>query len=301
NERLADKYNLIYLSTSKKLVTQQQEKGILNENTHVALFGGINYEWNSNQQQRLQQNAISDIVASGAGFVPFEKQRNETFDSLPGSRAEVRAIDELCHLHKIKNDLFTDDLATEAQFKSLSGKIAPSILHVASHGFFIPDTNGKSGKDLYRNSKIPGYIYAKDPLLRSGLALAGVRRAWFGGDIPEGMENGILQAKEVSNMDLRNTKLVVLSACETGLGDVKGSEGVFGLQRSFKMAGADYLLMSLWKVPDEATQKLMTMFYENLFSGQPIREAFKNAQTRLRHLNIEYESPYYWGAWVLME
>lgn len=115
------------------------------------------------------------------------------------------------------------------------------------------------------------------------------------------MENGILQAKEVSNMDLRNTKLVVLLACETGLGDVKGSEGVFGLQRSFKMAGVDYLLMSLWQVPDEATQNLMTMFYENLFNGRPIRETFSDAQERLRKLKPEYDDPYYWAAWALME
>ncbi len=99
-----------------------------------------------------------------------------------------------------------------------------------------------------------------NPLMRSGLILSGANLAWKGEDIPEGVDDGILTAYEVSGMDLFNTQLVVLSACETGLGDIKGSEGVYGLQRSFKMAGVDFLIMSLWQVPDKETSEFMTMF-----------------------------------------
>jgi CHAT domain-containing protein len=302
NERLTDRYNLSCLSSSKKLVTNKQEEQLFTNNRNtIALFGGINYEWNSNQPQRLQKTAGGELLALRGTWLPEDKTRNETFSYLPGTLEEVKSIDKQCQKHQVKDNLYTADLATEAQFKSLSGINSPAIIHLSTHGFFFSDTTNESRKNHMMNSNEQSYRYSKDPLLRSGLALAGANRAWSGEEIPEGMENGILQAKEVSNMDLRNTKLVVLSACETGLGDIKGSEGVFGLQRSFKMAGVDYLLMSLWQVPDEATQKLMTMFYENLFNGQQIREAFKNAQIELRHLKKEYEDPFYWAAWVLVE
>ena len=115
--------------------------------------------------------------------------------------------------------------------------------------------------------------------------------------MPLNMEDGILTAKEISNLNLSNTKLVVLSACETGLGDVKGSEGVYGLQRAFKMAGVDYIIMSLWKVPDKETTEMMELFYNEMLDGLLISEAFRNAQNQMK----QKYSPYYWAAFVLVE
>ncbi len=136
-----------------------------------------------------------------------------------------------------------------------------------------------------------------DPLIRSGLAMAGANNAWKGKPV-RGVEDGILTAYEVSNMYLPNTKLAVLSACETGLGDIQGSEGVYGLQRAFKMAGVQNLIMSLWKVPDLESSEFMQEFYQNLFAKQTINEAFYHAQNWMK--NKYRNEPYKWAAWILV-
>ena len=136
-----------------------------------------------------------------------------------------------------------------------------------------------------------------DPLLRSGLILSGGNSAWLGKEVPEGIEDGVLTALEISTMNLSGTDMVVMSACETGLGDIT-SDGVFGLQRAFKMAGVQTLVMSLWKVDDNATSLMMQTFYEHLLSGMSKREAFSLAQTAVR---AKYLDPYYWAGFVMLD
>ena len=139
---------------------------------------------------------------------------------------------------------------------------------------------------------------SEQPLIRSGLILAGGNFAWkHGRTLQTGEEDGILTAYEISQMDLSTTELAVLSACETGLGELRGYEGVYGLQRAFKLAGARYLLMSLWQVPDFQTQELMTTFYNYWLKGKTIEQAFARAQADMR----KKYSPYYWAAFVLVE
>jgi CHAT domain-containing protein len=133
----------------------------------------------------------------------------------------------------------------------------------------------------------------------SGLLLSGCNNAWKGKPVA-GVENGILFADDVARMDLVGAQLVVLSACETGLGEVNNSEGVFGLQRAFKLAGAETLIMSLWGVNDQATSELMKSFYEKWLSGKSKQEAFKDAQRELR-ARPEYSSPFYWAAFVMID
>ena len=128
-------------------------------------------------------------------------------------------------------------------------------------------------------------------MLRSGILLAGVS------DKTKGTEDGVLTAYEAALLDMSKTKLVVLSACETGLGDIKNGEGVYGLQRAFEAAGVQNILMSLWKVDDQATMELMRNFYTELLKSNDTATAFGNAQKLLRS---KYDHPYYWGAFKLM-
>jgi CHAT domain-containing protein len=164
-----------------------------------------------------------------------------------------------------------DATALEGQLKAACR--SPRILHLATHGFFLPDQQ----RDLNREGRGLGFDFGdssgaqgglgrllgpmmENPMLRSGLALAGANTWLKGRNLPEEAEDGLLTAEDVTGLDLLATELVVLSACETGLGRVHVGEGVFGLRRAFVLAGARTLVMSLWKVPDEPTRELMEDF-----------------------------------------
>jgi CHAT domain-containing protein len=172
---------------------------------------------------------------------------------------------------------------------------SPDILHIATHGFFFPDPEQNADNRLGEDNALR---WSDNPLLRSGLALASANAAWTGQSAPGRFEDGIATAYEISHINLSNTKLAVLSACQTGLGDIKGSEGVYGLQRAFKMAGVDYLLVSLWQVPDQETAEFMEAFYSAWLGGKTIHQAFAKAQKKMRK---KYRDVYKWGAWVLVE
>jgi CHAT domain-containing protein len=190
--------------------------------------------------------------------------------------------------------------ATEESFKQI-GQSGPSprILHVSTHGFFFPDPVNPQSAIQNPLSEEPVFKLSDHPMIRSGLILAGANHAWKAGRPLGNREDGILTAYEISQLDLRNTELVVLSACETGLGHIDGNEGVFGLQRAFKIAGAKTLVMSLWQVPDYQTQELMTVFYEKLLTGKLApRLALRAAQDEMRKRHYE---PYYWAGFVVVE
>ena len=135
------------------------------------------------------------------------------------------------------------------------------------------------------------------PLQRSGLLLAGGNKAWKGEAIPEGVEDGVLTAAEISSLDLSRCDVVVLSACETGLGEIT-DEGVFGLQRAFKNAGVNTIIMSLWEVDDQATSLMMQTFYSNLVKGKSKRDSFSAAQNEVRK---KYADPRYWAAFIMLD
>ncbi len=240
--------------------------------------------------------------------------KNNVWSYLPGTQSEVQQISNFLTKQKHSIDLYTSLDANEGNIKEKAQKA--NVLHFSTHGFFYPDpeqvraeikeeTLGEDiffrgdmdTSDLQRKSNYANWSFVinKNPLMRSGLVLAGANDVWQRNAMEEG-EDGILTAQEVSNLDLRNTKLVVLSACETGLGDIKGSEGVFGLQRAFKMAGAEYLIMSLWQVPDKETAEFMELFYKNLVKVKDIPKAFNLTQQVMRK---KYD-PYYWAAFVLI-
>ncbi len=213
---------------------------------------------------------------------------NQMLSLLPGTKKEVNLIDSL---FANASTSVTKYLSNDALEDSIKMVHSPKTLHIATHGFFLEsDDEHEGGKDSY----------VQNPLLRSGLILAGANSYIAEGVISDDIkhnEDGILTAFEAMNLDLSNTELVVLSACETGLGEVKNGEGVYGLQRAFQVAGADAIIMSMWTVDDDATQELMTIFYEEWLSGKTKQEAFIIAQKRLKD---KWKSPYYWGAFVMV-
>lgn len=210
---------------------------------------------------------------------------------LEGTKVEIQGIVPVMESLKIPTFVYTRGEATEERVKS-SRNIG--ILHIATHGFFIKKSNSEEPgtRDF---AGMSGQYLEGNPLLRSGLLLAGAEKTIKLQDDRKG-EDGILTAYEAMNLDLNHTALVVLSACETGLGDIENGEGVYGLQRAFSVAGARYVLMSLWKVNDAATQELMVAFYKNWLATGDIHEAFRQAQ---QELQLKYKEPHYWAAFVL--
>ncbi|MDO8368835.1 MAG: CHAT domain-containing protein [Saprospiraceae bacterium] len=188
--------------------------------------------------------------------------------------------------------------ASEDQFKQIGANApSPRILHLATHGFAYSDPKKDPPKGF--GDSEPTYKLLDDPMLRSGLVLAGANYYWKNKRPLANREDGVLVAYEVRDLNLRNTELAVLSACQTGLGDIVGSEGVYGLQRAFRIAGVKFLIVSLWEVPDEQTQELMRLFYQNwLEKKESLRDAFNNAQQRLQE---KEPNPYMWAGFVLIE
>jgi tetratricopeptide (TPR) repeat protein len=219
------------------------------------------------------------------------------FGRLPGTRAEGQAIADLLGF-----SLWLDDVALEGLLKAVCR--SPRILHLATHGFFLADIRPELGWESLKlgaaflsadGRSLRAEPLPEDPMLRSGLALAGANTWLRGGNPPEEAEDGLLTAEDVTGLDLLDTELVVLSACETGLGQVHVGEGVFGLRRAFVLAGARTLVMSMWKVPDEPTRELMEDFYGRLLAGQGRAEALRQAQLTMK---AKYPNPFYWGAFI---
>lgn len=230
-------------------------------------------------------------VAKTATLLGFPDYGGTAVSPLPGTKTEIDGIAAILKESGYQVSVLTQKSATESKLKSVD---APELLHIATHGYFLEDVE-KTGSTFGVDFEIAG----NNPLLRSGIMLADAAKTLEGISSPNlsSNDNGILTAYEAMNMNLEGTQLIVLSACETGLGDVKAGEGVYGLQRAFLVAGADALIMSLWKVDDAATQQLMKNFYVNWIKLRNKQKAFKQAQIQLM---AKYKEPFYWGAFVMM-
>jgi len=209
-----------------------------------------------------------------------------SFAPLLDSEEEARAIKALLP----RAQLLTGSQATKTALKRAQ---APRILHIATHGFFlsdvqntVPDTRGQSN-----SNSPPATVKLENPLLRSGLALAGANQ-WKGKS-----DNGLFTALEAAGLNLWGTKLVVLSACETGLGEVKNGEGVYGLRRALVLAGAETQMISLWKVRDDVTRELMTEYYRRILQGEGRGEALRAVQLEMLKKKGR-ERPYYWASFI---
>jgi CHAT domain-containing protein len=247
-------------------------KSSVNNDKSAFLIGRPSFEFTSKEISSAL--VPSGSLPNGTRSLASEELvsfKDQNFSDLPGTADEVSII-ALVLKKQDKNVIsYLGQDALEENIKALKN---PEILHIATHGFFVDDTSS-----------------VVSPMIRSGLILAGVRnRGSKGGD------DGILTAYEATNLDLAGTDLVALSACQTGLGEVRNGEGVYGLQRSMIVAGAKNLLMSLWKVDDEATAKLMETFYAMRAEKDNVA-AFRDAQIKLREI---YPEPFYWGAFIML-
>ena len=211
---------------------------------------------------------------------------------LPGTAQEIAALEALFTKAHWPRRAYTEAAATE---EAVGQVRRPRVLHLATHGFFVPETRAGMAEPSQALSAAQAAA-ASDPMLRSSLLLAGVSN-FRDATVKPATEDGILTAYEASLLDLQGTELVVLSACETGLGQVQAGEGVYGLQRGFAVAGARTIMMSLWKVDDAVTHELMTAFYRFWLAGSSKRAALLAAQQQIRR---KHPDPYYWGAFVLV-
>jgi len=270
-------YNQISLNTLKK----PDGDYILNR-YDLVLIG--------NAKDVLALKTQKPSAAKKSAFVlGFPDYGGDAVAPLPGTKVEIDNITRILKTGGYQVTPFLQKTATEASLKAMKG---PTLVHIATHGYFQADVEQTAAGVHQENAK-------NNPLLRSGLLLASASPTLKGELIPnlESNDNGVLTAYEAMSLSLEGTDLIILSACETGLGDVRAGEGVYGLQRSFIVAGAKAMVMSLWKVDDAATQALMTNFYTNLSKGGSKAKAFKQAQLQLM---TKYKDPYYWGAFVMM-
>jgi CHAT domain-containing protein len=293
---LIEHYSITYLTSGRDLLRMQVARQSKSPPVVVAdpAFGDPPL-----LGQRGESNRLNGAGSSGRARVDYSQI---FFGPLPGVNDEVRALREL-----LPNATFlTRERATKAALQSV---VAPSILHIATHGFFLQDASapgvdrapqrgspaavvvatgsvGQSGtRSISASAKID------NPLLRSGLALAGANLRSNSND------DGVLTALEASGLNLWGTKLVVLSACDTGVGEVRTGEGVYGLRRALVLAGAESQLMSLWPVSDRSTRDLMIGYYKGLVQGQGRGDALRRVQLQMLQ-SKSHGHPYYWASFI---
>lgn len=301
NGFLLQQYNLHYYSSFRDWSKSKNNYADSLNTKEALLVGGVEFDMDSTEmvkQSRLFRKEIEQNMGSIPQDIPIDN--NAIFNPLPGTEKEVREISSLLQKQQWTTQILVGNNALEEKLKFRTGKHAPKILHLATHGYFYPKQK-EHRKHRYFNDNYYAHriIYAQNPLLRSGLILAGVNSYWNkAGALPQGVDDGILTAYEVAAMDLYNTDLVILSACESGKGSINDMEGVLGLQRAFRLAGSQHVIVSLWKVPDVATAELMELFYQYYLKGYSIYTAFRKAQ---KEMSLRYENPYYWASFILIE
>lgn len=294
NHRAANSlWNMYRLSSTRELVSLRAKS----QRKHYALFGGLNYSAGlSDIEESLNRNGLKSAV-SVLNRADSTSLYRAGMRYLPGTKIEVESIEsELQQSEGVSCDLYTGADGSEELLKSLSGSDI-NVIHLATHGYYWTKSEADERKRM--SSLIENKDKSTSALLRSGILMSGANHALRGEIIPNNLEDGIATAQELSSLNYHNVDMVVLSACQSALGDING-EGVYGLQRGLKLAGVRSLLMTLWPVNDQATQMLMVEFYKNLIKGDSKVEALKKAQDYIKS-QPTYESPKYWAGFILLD
>ncbi len=306
---MMDRWDFFRVSSTREIALARERKR--KSFKSVTIYGGVSYDSDQASEKKV---------------APAQKKKGAKY--LPGTRKEAEEIDHMVNENAIPSIVHLGTEASEKSFKQQSSH-ASSVIHIATHGFYWTDSEVREGgmdEKLQFLSMYGNLDDADKAMTRSGLLLAGANQALSGLSNLRKGDDGILTAKEISMLDLRGVDLLVLSACQTGLGKITG-DGVFGLQRGFKKAGANAILMTLWKVDDKATRILMTHFYQYLMEGIGKHEALRRAKSDLRNMDVEvdsrnnsrhaisshakrarknkikklYADPYYWAAFILLD
>ena len=288
--RFFEKKNVHRVSSTKQICLKTKHYDLDN----AVLYGGFNYGLSVDKmvERNLAYSGYSSAFRGYRG-----DGGTQPWAPLSGSMQEVNNIKNILQKKGIAVSTRTGDTATEEDFKSLR-KANPQIIHIATHGFYKDNCDASEMK-YYKDIMATDMGREYSPMRRSGLIFSGANNAWMGKHLPAQVEDGILLSEEIAAMDLSGTGLVVLSACETGLGQAS-SEGMSGLQKAFKRAGVDKLVISLGKVHDWATQQFMTTFYQYLTAGFDVYQSFQLARATMIG-SESYNDASYWAPFILIE
>lgn len=282
---LGEHYNFVRLSSARELVRQKRKDNkIAINNMSAVLYGGLIYDIDTKlMEQHAKLYDLSFLSMNESRLV-----RGDSVEFLPYSKIEIDSVSEILNRSKFEVSPYMGMNGTEESFLSMHGK-SPQILHLATHGFYYTPTQANE-VDYLR-----GY---SDAMSLSGLIMSGGNAAWQGKKLPEGVLGGVLTANNIARLDLSNTDMVVLSACQSGQGNAT-AEGLYGLQRAFKKAGVGTMVMTLWSVSDKVATEFMIKFYESLAENNWNKhKAFNIAKSQIKE---EYPDPYYWAAFVMLD
>ena len=280
---LGDKYRLVQVSSTKNIV----DKKPVNRFNSACLYGGLTYQLDESVEKAVNKFLETKDESRGGNWSPLD-----------GTKIEVEEINKIFKSKNIRTILRKEAYGLEETLYKDIKEGKPNILHIATHAFYESPFKKRKPEDLLGLASLKSET---DNLNKSGLVLSGANYFWKHGEKKNSkVEDGILTANEIASLDLRDTELVTLSACETGIGNSINNEGVFGIQRGLKMAGAKTLLLSLWKVDDVVTKEYMVLFYDYLINQDyQIQEAYNKTQEIIRE---KYpEEPFKWAAFVLIK
>ena len=283
---LGNHYNFVRLSSARELVKMKSKSNSNKANTAV-LYGGLQYDLETTAMaEESKKYNLSNLLALRGEIA----RGDSVFHDLQGTKEEILKIEDLLKSNKWQVSSYMGKNGTEESFLNMHGK-SPKLLHLATHGFYYTPNRAENVDYL------KGYT---DAMSLSGLVLSGGNAAWLGKPLPKGVLGGILSANDIARLDLSNTDMVVLSACQTGQGKAT-AEGLYGLQRAFKKAGVGTIVMSLWSVSDKTTSEFMTTFYERLADKNNAwnkRKAFEEAKEIIRK---KHPNPFHWAAFVMLD
>ena len=283
---LGSHYHFVRMSSARELVKMKSESKGYKSNSAV-LYGGLQYDLeDSAMVEEAKKYDLSNLLALRGEIA----RGDSVFHDLQGTKEEILKIEDLLKRNKWQVSSYMGKNGTEESFLNMHGK-SPKLLHLATHGFYYTPNRAENVDYL------KGYT---DAMSLSGLVLSGGNAAWLGKPLPKGVLGGILSANDIARLDLSNTDMVVLSACQTGQGKAT-SEGLYGLQRAFKKAGVGTIVMSLWSVSDKITSDFMTTFFERLADTHNAwnkRKAFEEAKEIIRK---KHPDPFHWAAFVMLD